>query len=341
MADSVILESDALPPEYLKDFLASAKVFSHFSNITSLKGGANNRVFRIDFFYSKPLVLKSYFQHEQDQRPRLKAEFEFLKYAWEEGIRSVPEPLYRDPAQNLALYSFLEGELPSPVHATRSFIEHAATLLIQLNQNKKRGSHLLKASEACLDPSDYIRTVEERLTRLQGVLQESEPEKKLSILLRGEILPRWHQMKEEACKTALHLLTPTEEDRIITPSDFGLHNALISPNGTPFFIDFEYAGWDDPAKTVCDFFLQPKIPIPFAYFDGFANQIASLSQNRQRTLERIEKMMPICKLKWCCIILNVFLHAGKKRREFSKTDLASSQEKQLAIAEEYLKKHLS
>lgn len=341
MAECLILGSNALNPEILRDFLKSAKVSSDFTGLTSLKGGANNCVFRIDFLDSKPLVLKSYFQNSQDQRPRLRAEFEFLKYAWEEGIRSIPQPLYQDPVQNLALYTFLEGDPPSLVHANTPFVDKAVSFLIHLNKNRKRGNHLLKASEACLEPGDYFKTVEKRLDYLQKVPQETAAEKKLHFLVTKKILPRWKQVKKEACKAALHLLIPTPEDQIITPSDFGLHNALISPNGMFYFIDFEYAGWDDPAKTICDFFLQPKIPISFASFDSFADRIASLSLNQRKTLERTKKMLPVCKIKWCCIILNVFLQTGKQRREFSKSDFASSQEKQLEIAWLYLEKHLS
>ena len=43
------------------------------------------------------------------------------------------------------------------------------------------------------------------------------------------------------------------EDLQISPSDFGFHNALRTNTG-PVFFDFEFSGWDDPAKTIIDFF---------------------------------------------------------------------------------------
>jgi len=39
---------------------------------------------------------------------------------------------------------------------------------------------------------------------------------------------------------------------------------------------------------------------------------------------RIHELMPICQMKWCCIILNIFLKEGKKRREFSLSDWEES-----------------
>ena len=63
------------------------------------------------------------------------------------------------------------------------------------------------------------------------------------------------------------------EERCISPSDFGLHNAIRTAADIRF-IDFEFAGWDDPAKALVNFifslvfqfqeshqhYLQPCIP---------------------------------------------------------------------------------
>ena len=46
-----------------------------------------------------------------------------------------------------------------------------------------------------------------------------------------------------------------EQYRTLSPSDFGFHNALRTPAGTMVFLDFEYFGWDDPAKTGFGFFV--------------------------------------------------------------------------------------
>jgi len=48
------------------------------------------------------------------------------------------------------------------------------------------------------------------------------------------------------------------DETCLSPSDFGFHNALVDPSGALSFLDFEYAGRDDPAKPVSDFFCQPK-----------------------------------------------------------------------------------
>ncbi len=320
---------NALDSECVLELLKSAKIDSSVERIVPLKGGANNQVYKLEFGAHVPVVLKCYFQHPQDLRPRLQAEFEFLNFAWKQGIRCIPQPLAQDRARNWALYSFVDGSLPSSVHAEKTFVSAAASFLVSLNHNKQAGKHLLSASEACSRTVDFVNTVEKKLSHLQTVAHEP-----LQTFLNQELIPHWAEVKQTACKAALHALDPATEDLIITPSDFGLHNALIAKTGAPYFIDFEYAGWDDPAKTICDFFLQPKIPIPKRYFDEFAGQVSRLSKHSEQTLERTQLMFPVCKVKWCCIMLNVFVRAGKSRRQFAQSE--QSPEGQIALARNYL-----
>ena len=50
--------------------------------------------------------------------------------------------------------------------------------------------------------------------------------------------------------------------RALSPSDFGLHNAMRDEDGRLRFIDFEYFGWDDPVKLVSDTALHPGSELP-------------------------------------------------------------------------------
>ena len=79
------------------------------------------------------------------------------------------------------------------------------------------------------------------------------------------------------------------------------------PEGKLFFLDFEYAGWDDPAKMICDFFCQPKVPAPFECFEQVAGALgAGLGHS-----ESLRAVPCCCCLRtgseWCCILLNEFV----------------------------------
>jgi len=308
--------------------LEEAGISSSISKISPLKGGANNRVYKIELEDASSLVLKQYFSHPQDLRPRLKAEYEFLSFAWNEGVRSIPQPLAQDPSRNRALYSYVDGSPATNSHANREYVEEAIAFLIALNKNRSRGNHLGCASESSFQFADSLAHVERRIDRLKNLSQDSPPLKLLHKFINDCLIPAWNE-----CKTALHPEDPPVRDRILSPSDFGLHNTIFSM-GKPIFIDFEYAGWDDPAKTICDFFLQPKFSIPMSFFALFSEAAASMTRNPSKTLERTQRLFSISKIKWCCIILNVFSNTGKSRRDFA--DHPHVFETQLELAERYL-----
>jgi len=318
------MEGIAFAPELLK----AAGLPANAANIAPLKGGANNRVFRVDLDDGSRLVLKHYFSHPHDLRPRLKSEYEFLEYAWKCGIREIPKPLAQNPAQNAALYSFVEGDLAEKDHATAEYVGAAAHFISMLNQTREMAKHLGPASESCRSSADWIALLEKRLERLKTAPSVSIQGKQLHGFLSSRLLPAW-----EECKAALHPFELAAEDWIVSPSDFGLHNTLFC-SGKARFIDFEYAGWDDPAKTISDFFLQPRLPIPICYFGPFAQRIASLTGSAEKTLERTKNVFAMSKIKWCCIILNVFSNAGKSRREFA--EYPHLYEAQLQLAEKTL-----
>lgn len=302
-----------------------------------LAGGANNRVYKLEFTQRNTIICKQYFQHPNDQRPRLQSEFAFLQYAWNLGIRNIPEPLDANINTNAALYSYLPGRPVQIGDSNDSHIQQLISFFHALNRNKSTGKHLPKASESCFSIQDYLHITEERMGRLKSITPETPIEKELVHFFTHELLPTWSKIK---CKAALHLPTDKSllfEDQCISPSDFGFHNALLDEKGLSF-IDFEYAGWDDPCKTVCDLFCQPRVPLPIKYFSQVAESIAATSAHPEECLKRIEVVWPVMQMRWCCIILNVFTRVGKNRRTFSQSEEVARQEKQLLLAKEQLKK---
>lgn len=318
------MEPTGVDPALLK----KAGIESSPLECTPLRGGANNRVYKIEFECGSPKVLKHYFSHPGDTRPRLKSEFEFLRYAWDHGVREIPEPLAQDPSGNIALYSCIDGATASKIHSGPAYVDAAISFLLRLNAHRSQGKHLGPASEACFQFPDYVSLVERRLDRLKALPNDSIHLETLHDFMASLLLPKW-----DACKSALHSYSPRSADPIISPSDFGLHNTMVASDQF-VFIDFEYAGWDDPAKTICDFFLQPKFPVSMDFFDSFSRALASLTSSPTQTIERAKRLFSISKIKWCCIILNVYSKIGQSRREFA--EQPHLLETQLQLAKQYL-----
>ena len=117
-------------------------------------------------------------------------------------------------------------------------------------------------------------------------------------------------------------------EKIISPSDFGLHNAKIGKNGKLVFFDFEYAGWDDPAKTIADFFAQPQFPAPYEELDNLLSTFSEFFS--EMTMEKLRARLPlvsrVTRLKWCYIALNDFHPVSRERRKLSGKKLNSAEQ---------------
>jgi hypothetical protein len=285
--------------------------------VARLPGGGNNRVYRVETA-AGPLVLKEYFRHPSDPRDRLGAEQAFSRFAWDHGIRALPQPLCCDREAGLGLYEFIDGRKLAPGEVTAAHVDQAAAFLTAVNDHRRdsRAGALPTASEACFSLAEHVACVDRRMARLASIESESDQHRQAMAIASERILPAWHQVRAAVTDRGRPLNARlADENRLISPSDFGFHNCLATPAGLKF-IDFEYAGWDDPAKTVCDFFCQPAVPVPREHFERFlAAVVATVGDASLR--DRVNLLLPVYELKWCCIMLNEFLPEGDGRRAFA------------------------
>ena len=124
------------------------------------------------------------------------------------------------------------------------------------------------------------------------------------------------ESKKEACWGGGEL---PQQCQILSPSDMGFHNAVRDSQGTWRFFDFEYFGWDDPAKLVSDFILHPgpgmQLTAPLQ--ELFLSAVLPLFGEDPLFRKRLACVYPLYGLKWCCILLNEFLPDSLARREFA------------------------
>jgi hypothetical protein len=293
------------------------------ATLHSLAGGANNRVFRVDSG-GRAGLLKAYFQHPEDPRDRLGAEFSFLRFAWESGVRCVPRPLASDRRHDLGLYEFVEGRPLGADEVTGDAVREAVDFYHILNRGKDRpeARALPAASEACFSMAEHLECVEQRLRRLRAIPRSSPVDRQAAALVEGELGAAWRAVAEGVRQGARELGASLDGhlgagERCLSPSDFGFHNAMLAPDGRLRFIDFEYAGWDDPAKLVCDFFCQPAIPVPLRHWAAFVESVVGTLPRADRHRRRCQLLLPVYQIKWCSILLNDFAPVSGERRRFA------------------------
>jgi len=297
------------------DVLRRAGVREPF-RLEPIAGGGNNRVYRVDST-AGAVVLKAYFRHPDDPRDRLRADFGFSSFAWDCGARALPRPLAGDPEAGMAVYEFVAGGKLAPGGVTAAHVAEAAAFFREVNEHRAdpRAGHLPEASEACFSIAAHLACVGRRVERLDGIDAGSLLGEQATAIVAGRIVPAWRRVRESVQSAAG---TAADEplaagDRCLSPSDFGFHNAILASDGRLRFLDFEYAGHDDPAKMACDFFCQPAVPAPREHLPVFVASLAGLWASPSAFRRRVELLLPVYELKWCCIMLNEFLPADGRR----------------------------
>jgi hypothetical protein len=290
-------------------------------------GGRNSRVYRLTMEPQASYALKAYFRHASDGRARMDTEFASLAFLWENGVRDVPRPVAASEEDGLAIYAWIEGRKLAPQEVTAPAIDAAIGFLARLADLRGRpGSRLLRpASEACFSGGALLENLSQRLAPLRGRADAS-----LSAFLEGELVPALEWISDWSRKRAGAMFEPELDGaaRTLSPSDFGFHNALENPAGEIFFLDFEYFGWDDPAKTICDFLLHPAMALPAELKRQFAKGAVQSLAGCAGLARRVEALYPLFGIKWCLILLNEFLPEQLLRRRFAGMSEAEGRQKQ-------------
>lgn len=289
----------------------------------ALSGGANNRVQRLDLTSGKRVLLKEYFSHPTDARDRFASERAFYRYAHEiAGARCLPRSLGWDESLRCGLFEYIDGRKLSAGEVNESAIDAATAFFATLNATRHTSDAqmLPRAAEACFTTNEHLAAVQRRMDRLASFRGESAIDSEAHEFVQRELLPAWACINADAQQASARDTGESAwSQRCISPSDFGFHNALQRADGSLVFFDFEYAGWDDPAKFVCDFFCQPAAPVPIEFFDRVAGRIAAAVEI-ERTADfvaRCHALLPVYRIKWCGILLNEFIASQSARRSFA------------------------
>jgi hypothetical protein len=321
---------------------ASGALGRGVASIEPMGGGRNSRVYRVRCTDDSLYALKAYFRHPSDIRDRLKTEYNALQFLWEHGIDNVPRPLAVDREAALALYTYAMGDRPTPGEQSDGDIAQAADFLGRLKAlaDALENDELPSAAEACFSGGDLLANLLCRLDRLAEQQHRPTASPLLKPFLRDEMMPIFEKIIAWS-----RLQRPFEEvlprsSRTLSPSDFGFHNAVRQRDGRWIFLDFEYFGWDDPAKTISDFLLHPAMILSEEKKKLFTGQIMRHFAQDRSLVERVKCYYPLFGLKWCMILLNEFLPEHFLRRRFaagSDKDLQAAQAEQLTKTRRMMK----
>ena len=312
---------------------------------TPVRRGGNNRIFLLAG-HSARAALKFYPPQAEDPRDRLGQEFGALSFLHRHGIAEVPRPLARDAAHRCAAFGWIDGAPPGQPDAAD--VDQLADFFIRLQGLRERhgGNMLVAASAACLSPAMATDQVGARLARLCEAI---EPASAVADFVGSSLAPAAQTQAahlEASCAAAsLPFAGPLPRRlQALSPSDFGLHNAVRRPNGRLAFLDFEYFGWDDPAKAIADVMLHPGMALSDDLAGRYRNRVvAALGPADSGLSFRLDLLFPSMVLLWCLIMLNEFLPERWTRRAIAghTDDRDAAQVRQLQKARDLFSRKLA
>jgi len=274
-----------------------------------LGGGGNSRLYKIETADGERFAVKQYLADRPERDP-LTCEFASLEFLWGSGVRCVPRPVCMLPRQRIAIFEFIEGQRLAEEELSPSELDQFRDFVVVLRRLHKAPGveDISLASEACFAPSDLFAAIDRRLMRLRQV---EDPE--LQDYLGSEFSRVYDQIRQsENSSNQDHRLAV---GRVLSPSDFGVHNAIRRSNNAVAFVDFEYFGWDDPAKMISDFLLHPANQrISRSGIRRLATGMIDVFDDQPELSARIHHFYPLCGLNWCLILLNEFLMDELTRR---------------------------
>lgn len=213
----------------------------------------------------------------------------------------VPRLIAQDAGCRALLFEHLLGEQVTGEESGLDDVARMAGFLLETNRpevlERARQARLPRASDAGISNVEHWQCASSRLDALLGLPVTDEPTAAMKDFVRSVLRPAL-----EKCK-------PDQDVPIqpcLSPSDFGFHNVIRRADGSFCFLDFEHAGWDDPAKLIADFILQPEAPLSKEQVKVHVEALGNEEPFGADLPGRLSGIVPVQKVKWAVIILNVF-----------------------------------
>ncbi|OGG12640.1 hypothetical protein A3D77_03935 [Candidatus Gottesmanbacteria bacterium RIFCSPHIGHO2_02_FULL_39_11] len=262
-------------------------------------------------------IIKEYHHYPGDSRNRAKTEYEALQFLYKHSVYVVPKVFGIADNYKWIVLEYISGKKIEPAFISEEIIDQCIRFILQIQKlrNTKEASKIGSASEAVFSLNDCFNYLDKRLNALNKIEIKNSTDKECRDFIKEKFFKTYYYFsnlaKERYKKEKIRLDKKLEtEDRILSPSDFGFHNSILREDGQLFFLDFEYFGWDDPAKLISDFFLQPDLPLPYIYREKAVRELKKCIDDKEGLEFRLPIYYLLFGLKWCLILLNPFIREG-------------------------------
>lgn len=283
--------------------------------IVKIKEGRNNEVYLLKEKKRK-FIFKKYKSIYETKYTRFSTEKIFIEFLKKKKIRNIPKIIFSNKKEKIIHFNFIKGSKIKK--AQKKHLNKCLVFLKKINHKTSyKKFKFQNASDACLSIESHIQTCESRLSKLIVKYRNysSLNDKKIFKFLKNSIIPEFKKVKlriNNLFSKYQIVKKLDKEEMILSPSDFGFHNIILT-NKELFFIDFEYAGWDDPNKLISDFFLNPDYSISKKNKKYFLSNFDKVFKKTLSNSHKFRLILKIHFLKWVCVIINQINSTTLKR----------------------------
>jgi hypothetical protein len=307
-----------------------SEILGHNYSTIKLNGGINNPTYLINN-KKNSYVLKKINSNPTSLFDRYVAEKQFLNLTNIISGINTPKLLDSFDTERVLILEYIKPDnIENIPNIELNKINECINFIHKINLDKELGKKFItqNASDSYLDITGHIENIDIRIKNF-STYHISEHYKDSAEKLFYLLKTKWINLKKEAY---IFLDKEKNQNSIdqkylkISPSDFGFHNIIIK-NNVNYFIDFEFSGWDDPAKLYCDFILQPKFPIPSSFHNLLKEQLIGIEYISVYE-NRIYLLYKLLKFKWLTIKYT-FLNKNKfKLKQFNHHNLLNLNSKE-------------
>lgn len=305
--------------------------------LSKLSGGINSSVYRVDVDGEAKVVLKKY--RSDIFRDRRKSEFNFLNFLNEAMPGLSPKIINTSKEKNVSLLEWIPGSPCTNLYSND--IKQFVDFQIELDRLKisEKSDVIGFASDVVLSPMDLIIEIKKRYENFDNSLLPQD----VNLFLKEEFLPFFEKRVEFSIQNFNSYYSSfdkpiSKEEQTIIASDFGTHNCLKVNDGKLIFIDFEYAGWDNPITSIANFMLHPGMNRSYEYRIEYLETLFEHFNYIKDFKGAYNFLLPLFCLRWCLIVLNIYKNdPAILDKDQSKEDYILKRKK-LLLSKEYLMK---
>lgn len=272
---------------------------SEILSVERINQGRNSSCSKV-ILESVNVALKDY-SSSPDAKARFLRESFTLKLISSLEILNAPEIVALDYQNYQIATKFIEGKCPHEINS--NFLDSLSIFIGELNSDHVKLNSSPLSRDAYIGEFDVFVDIKQRCSSIS-------PKASLSVFkdsytavydcFRRFILKNPSKVKE--VKKALSLANSIS---FFSPSDVGIHNSIENEQGF-FFVDFEYAGIDNPLKMLFDLLVNPSNQINSW---ELINQNENIFQNylSMLTSKQTVYFHFLFMIKWYLILLNNIL----------------------------------